>query len=350
MRRWCAPKRWPRLPVAGDGERKAATQKPPTSSRHDRRAAQRFRRHQHGAGELAACRARCGRARCSARPGPASTSPRSTTRSIISNGCSPARLPGYFGVDTVYHDRQHTLDITLALARLIVGYERQQEPKKRASAPSARWSASSPGCSTTSAICAAPTMTNRATARNSRARTCRAARASSRTTCRTVGLGAWVPIATEIVHFTGYEVPFAQIKVTRSARHQARASDRHRGHDRADGGSLLSREMPRPAVCRVRARRRRAADGRQRRAAGQIRLGPRPAAPDARVRRRSAHQAPRRQFGGAYRYLEVLFGGRNPYIEAIDRNVDYLRQILRSENWRLLRRNPPVFAARARHR
>src|SRR5262245_57677382 len=35
--------------------------------------------------------------------------------------------PGFFGGDTVYHDRQHTLDITLALARLIVGYERQQE-------------------------------------------------------------------------------------------------------------------------------------------------------------------------------------------------------------------------------
>src|SRR5665213_4058860 len=40
-------------------------------------------------------------------------------------------VPGYFGVDTVYHDRQHTLDITLALARLIVGYERQQEPQQR---------------------------------------------------------------------------------------------------------------------------------------------------------------------------------------------------------------------------
>ncbi len=36
------------------------------------------------------------------------------------------QVPGYFGVDTVYHDRQHTLDITLALARLIVGHERMQ--------------------------------------------------------------------------------------------------------------------------------------------------------------------------------------------------------------------------------
>jgi hypothetical protein len=50
-------------------------------------------------------------------------------------------------------------------------------------------------------------------------------------------------------------------------------------------------------------------------------------------------------FHCAYRYLEILYGGANPYLESIDRNVEYLRQILRSENWRLLRRNPPIFAA-----
>ena len=40
-------------------------------------------------------------------------------------------VPGWHGVDTVYHDRQHTLDITLALARLLVGYERQQPEAER---------------------------------------------------------------------------------------------------------------------------------------------------------------------------------------------------------------------------
>jgi hypothetical protein len=35
------------------------------------------------------------------------------------------RMPGFSGVDTVYHDRQHTLDVTLAMARLLAGYERQ---------------------------------------------------------------------------------------------------------------------------------------------------------------------------------------------------------------------------------
>ena len=53
------------------------------------------------------------------------------------------KFPGYFGVDTVYHDRQHTLDITLALARLMVGYERQAHAGRSASAASARWSGSS---------------------------------------------------------------------------------------------------------------------------------------------------------------------------------------------------------------
>ena len=31
--------------------------------------------------------------------------------------------PGYYGCDTVYHDIQHTLDMTLANARLIAGFE-----------------------------------------------------------------------------------------------------------------------------------------------------------------------------------------------------------------------------------
>ena len=41
------------------------------------------------------------------------------------------RFPGYHGCDTTYHDMQHTLDMTLALARLVVGYERSVEPSDR---------------------------------------------------------------------------------------------------------------------------------------------------------------------------------------------------------------------------
>src|SRR5580692_7511510 len=41
------------------------------------------------------------------------------------------RMPGYHGVDTFYHDRQHSLDMTLAMARLLVGYERRVEARMR---------------------------------------------------------------------------------------------------------------------------------------------------------------------------------------------------------------------------
>jgi hypothetical protein len=49
------------------------------------------------------------------------------------------------------------------------------------------------------------------------------------------------------------------------------------------------------------------------------------------------------EFGGAYRYYEVLFGGRNPYMEAIERSLEYLRVVLKAQRWSLLRREPPCF-------
>jgi hypothetical protein len=51
------------------------------------------------------------------------------------------------------------------------------------------------------------------------------------------------------------------------------------------------------------------------------------------------------EFEHAYRYVESLFGGRNPYLEAIDRNLGYLHRILRTERWPMLRRNPPLFTS-----
>ena len=40
------------------------------------------------------------------------------------------QFPGYLGCDTIYHDLQHTLDDTLAMARLLVGYERSHAPEQ----------------------------------------------------------------------------------------------------------------------------------------------------------------------------------------------------------------------------
>ncbi len=68
----------------------------------------------------------------------------------------------------------------------------------------------------------------------------------------------------------------------------------------------------------------------------------------ARLRSSCAKPASQRlegEFEHAYRYVEPLFGGKNPYLEAIDRNLGYLRRVLRTERWPMLRRNPPLFTS-----
>jgi hypothetical protein len=255
------------------------------------------------------------------------------------------KFPGYFGVDTVYHDRQHTLDITLALARLMVGYERQAASADRFGGERA----------VAGLIIAlfhdvgylrrvGEDEASRNGAEFTRTHVTRGARFLAEYLPNT-GLASWVPVATQIVHFTGYEVPFAQIDVSDArdiklghligtADMIAQMSDRcylEKCRDRLYAEFVLG-GVALPLA---------ANGGRQvKYASGLDLLRQTPEfVAEVRVKRLDG------EFGGAYHYVEALYGGRNPYVEAIDRNVEYLRQILRSENWRLLRRNPPIFAA-----
>ena len=50
-----------------------------------------------------------------------------------------------------------------------------------------------------------------------------------------------------------------------------------------------------------------------------------------------------RKFNRAYRYIEVLYDGQNPYIDAIANNISHLVRIIESDDWSLLRREPPYF-------
>ena len=50
-----------------------------------------------------------------------------------------------------------------------------------------------------------------------------------------------------------------------------------------------------------------------------------------------------KQFNRSYRYREALYDGDNPYVTAIKNNMLHLVRILKSGDWRLLRRSPPYF-------
>jgi hypothetical protein len=159
-----------------------------------------------------------------------------------------------------------------------------------------------------------------------------------------LGLAPWVDVVAQIIHFTGYERSFDQI-VTTDPR------DKMLGHllgtadmiaqlaDRCYLEKCRDRLYPEFVLGGVAMSTARGA--REVRYASGLDL----------LRQTPAFVASTRetrlngQFGRAYRYLEILFDGSNPYIEGIDRNMQYLGQILRSESWRMLRRNPPLHAA-----
>jgi len=253
-------------------------------------------------------------------------------------------VPGYCGVDTVYHDRQHTLDITLALARLLVGYERQQDGSSRIGGERALIGLITGLFHDVGYLRRLDDDQVRNGAEFTRTHVSRGARFLA-DYLPVLGLGQWVPMACEIIHFTGYEVPFAQIKVTDprdiavghllgTADMIAQMADRcylEKCRDRLYAEFVLG-GVALPIA---------ANGGRQVKYASGLDLLRQTPEFVAEVRTKRLDG----EFHSAYRHLEILFGGRNPYIEAIERNVDYLRQILRSENWRLLRRNPPIFAA-----
>jgi hypothetical protein len=253
-------------------------------------------------------------------------------------------VPGYFGVDTVYHDRQHTLDITLALARLLVGYERQQDPAARLGGQRAMVGVITGLFHDVGYL----RRTNEGESRNgaefTRTHVARGARFLA-DYLPVIGLEPWVPVATQIVHFTGYEVPFSQINVSDprdialghmlgTADMVAQMADRcylEKCRDRLYAEFVLG-GVALPIA---------ANGGLQVKYASGVDLLRQTPEFISEVRSKRLDG----EFRSAYRYFEALFDGRNPYIEAIERNVTYLRQILRSENWILLRRNPPIFAA-----
>ena len=121
------------------------------------------------------------------------------------------QVPGYFGVDTVYHDRQHTLDITLALARLIVGHERMQPEAARLGSERAIVGLIVGLFHDVGYLRRTDDHESRNGAEFTRTHVSRGARFLEEYLPE-LGLSAWVPVTSQIIHFTGYEVPFPQIE------------------------------------------------------------------------------------------------------------------------------------------
>lgn len=256
------------------------------------------------------------------------------------------RMPGYHGVDTVYHDRQHTLDVTLAAARLLVGYEKSADQAQRLGAERATITLVSALFHDAGYIRESDDTHANNGAEFTLFHVTRSARFLARYLPR-IGMGAWTPVATRLVHFTGYELKPSEIQLPDV-------------RDRRLGAILGTADLIAQMADRCYLEKCRD------RLYPEFVLGGVAAATDSdgalQIRyssgvdllrhtpqfvRETRAQRLDDEFGQAYRYLEPLFGGKNPYLEAIDRNIGYLNRVLRGERWPMLRRKPPLFTAGA---
>jgi hypothetical protein len=254
------------------------------------------------------------------------------------------RAPGYEGVDTLYHDTQHTLDITLAMARLMVGYERQNDARDRFGGERAVVGLITALFHDVGYLREKGDLDAQNGAEFTRTHVSRGARFLGRWLPE-VGLEHWVPMVSELIHYTGYEKPIAKIALDD-------ARDRRLGQllGTADMAAQMAdrcylekcRDRLYPEFVLGGVALPTSAEGYRKviYASGLDLLRQTPDfMQQVRTKRLDG------EFEAAYRYVEILFGGRNPYIEAIERNLAFIKEVLRSESWRMLRRNPPVFAA-----
>jgi hypothetical protein len=251
--------------------------------------------------------------------------------------------PGYNACDTTYHDMQHTLDMTLAMARLIVGYERSMQLSEKLGPARAQMAIVTALFHDSGYI--------RHKERDSdfdngaEFTLYHVSRSADflRRYLPTLGMSRYVGVSSIIVHFTGYELNLDQIELDDpldimcghllgTADLIAQMADRcylEKCRDRLYkefvlGGIAIENAKPGEYMVRYES--------------GVDLLKKTPL-----FYQQVSQQRLQKKFYRAYRYMEVLYGGENPYVAAMKSNMAHLVRVLKADDWRLLRRSPPYF-------
>jgi len=248
--------------------------------------------------------------------------------------------PGYSRCDTQYHDLQHVMDVTLAMARLLDGYERT-----RGSSPHVDRELFQLGV-----ICALfhdcgyIRKLNDTKHRNGAAYTATHVSRGGKFLkgyLPQIGLERYADVAPQIVHFTGYERPVETIRLPDpmfrllgtflgSADIIAQMSDRcylEKCRDRlypefVEGGITRKKTVKGEVVVFA------SADDLLRKTPSFY---------------QNATKRLDRDLGGAYQYAQAHFGGQNLYMDAVKQNIRFVERAAAEANKPIeLRRKPPV--------
>lgn len=253
------------------------------------------------------------------------------------------RYPGYQGCDTTYHDMQHTLDMTLALARLVCGYEQSVEPPDRLGPGRAQMAIITSLFHDSGYI--RHDERDKDFSNGAEFTLYHVSRSADflRRYLPELGLARDVGVASMIVHFTGYELDLDKIELDDprdvicghligTADLIAQMADRcylekcrdHLYNEFVVGGVAVENARPGEYMVRYES--------------GEDLLKKTPVFYQQVMRERL-----NAKFNRVYRYIEVLYNGQNPYIDAITSNMNHLVRIIETGDWSLLRRKPASF-------
>lgn len=252
-------------------------------------------------------------------------------------------IEGYHACDTPYHNLQHTLEVALAMARLLDGHERTSTPQGRLGFKLFQLGV----------VCAlfhdAGYIRKRGDRRAvngayyTRIHVSRGGRLLA-SLAQSFGLGEYSNVVTRILHFTGYEVPVATIRLAHpqfrmvgkllgSADILSQMADRcylekcfERLYPEFVEGGIADRVGPsgkRETVFRSPADL----------------LFKTPAFYE------SAKHRLQQELGSTYRLLEAHFGGENYYLRCIEHNVAAAKRMANERRVTLRRKAPPAFKA-----
>ena len=247
------------------------------------------------------------------------------------------RYPGYLACDTLYHDVRHTLDMTLAMARLVDGHDRAQPGSGQLGARRAALGVVIALLHDSGYM----RSTSEAQVENgavfTKVHVSRSAGFLGRY-LPTIGFAPEADLAARLVHFTGYEIDADDIQV-------ADPKDRLLGY-MVGTADLIGQMSDRMYLEKCREflykefvlgsiARERLPDGRElvRYASPEDLISKTPGFYEYVARQRIL-----RKLGAADRYAEAHFDGSNPYQAEIDANMNFLREAIELANLGRLRR------------
>lgn len=249
------------------------------------------------------------------------------------------KYPGHVSCDTAYHDIQHVLDVTLAMSRLMDGYERASHSTESFGERLFRL-----GIITALFHDCGYVRHKKDTRHHNGAEytLCHVTRSGMflKEYLPKVGMPDLAGVAAQLVHFTGYEIPVPQIKVPglifRLLGNLLGSAD------------IIAQMADRCYLEKVHARlypefvlggiaRKRKQDGSE-----EVVFE---SADDLVIKTPNFHHTANKRMdeslGGAHRYVQHHFGGQNLYLEEMDRNMRFARTIAEKRDLSLLRRKPP---------